>query len=136
MHKILLGMGALIMLVTSANAATKIGTFGQGMEFFVSNVERSEEGSMNTVAVKGHLVNQFGIPAQYELQMICKPSGVIYVNFAGKVWDMQVKDRYRTWVKNTPSMDGYFAVYDKYCTAKYKKSTMSDKDRKIFEEND
>lgn len=132
---IFMGLASLL-LVTSAEAVTKIGTFGQGMQFFVSEMERGQEGTVNTVAVKGHLVNQYGVPAVFELNMICKPSGVIYVSFAGKNWDMQVKDRKRMWEKDAPSMGGYFAIYDRYCTAKYQKSPMSNRDRNLFEEND
>lgn len=128
----------IIAALTAAPAVaqTKIGTFGQGTNFFVDKFTRDQEGSTNTVAVEGHLVNQHGQPARYSLQMICSNSGTIFVSFAGKNWDMAVKDRKTKWESQSPAMAGYFSIYDRYCTAKYRKSPMSAADRKAFSEND
>ena len=135
LRSVFLGLASLV-LATSAHAATKIGTFGQGVDFFVQKIERSEEGAWNTVSVNGHMVNQYGVPAPFQVALICKPSGTIFVSFAGKNWDMEVKDRVRKWESVSPSMGGYFAIYERYCTPKYRKSVMSAKDRKSFMEND
>ncbi len=136
LKRVFWGVAILFLFASNAFAVTKIGTYGQGMNFFVTKMERSEEGPNNTVSVKGHIVNQYGQVAPYELEMICSKSGVIYVNFAGKNWNMELKDRKRLWERDAPSMGGYFAVYERYCTAKYRKSTMSEAERKSFQEND
>lgn len=108
---------ALVFLLVSVGVAfslQKVGTFGEGVQFYVDKKSHSVEEMYNTVAVQGHMVNQYGYPAKFELQMVCRENGSILVNFNGKRWEMRLKSR-NDWMVLAPSMGGFFVIYDRYC---------------------
>lgn len=128
---------ALCLAASSAFAqVTKIGRFGNAVDFTVTKVSRETEGAAHQVEVHGYTVNVEGTRAPFNTFHICYKTGHIYVReFLGKTFEMEPAKR-RQQIANAPMSAGFFAIHDKYCGGKWSRSAMSRSETKAFGEND
>lgn len=135
MFKTIVMGAALCLCATSTMSQTRFGTFGEGVEFFVSKMSRGEEGPVHQAFVNGYTVNVNGQRREYEVTMRCTKPGTMFVTFGGINFELKSKDRSQ-WETKNPMSGGFFALHSKYCTGKYQGSTMSAKERKAFSQFD
>lgn len=128
---------ALCLAASSAFAqATKIGTFGNAVEFTVTKVSRETEGAAHQVDVHGYTVNVEGKRAPFNTFHVCYKAGHIYVReFLGRTFEMEPAKRQQQ-IASAPMSAGFFAIHDKYCGGKWAKSAMSARDTKAFRQYD
>ena len=127
----------LCLASTSAFAqVTKIGKFGNDVEFTVTKMSRETEGAAHQVNVTGYTVNVEGKRAAFETFHICYKAGHIYVReFLGRSFEMEPSKR-RQQIANAPMSAGFFAIHDRYCGGKWAKSAMNARETKIYRQYD
>lgn len=130
---------AAVLCLASSSAfaqATKIGTFGNAVDFTVTKMNRETEGPAHQADVFGFTVNVEGKRAAFNTFHVCYKKGHIYVrDFLGRSFELDPAKRAQH-IASAPMSAGFFAIHDRYCGGKWAKSALSARETKAFSQHD